>query len=169
MSQFIVTWVPATAINPDDQSLPVRQVYVWHLTTDHKFLVVSKDGQSWQLPGGKPDSGETLTQTAVRELHEETGISIAGQVDDLKFFGYYRVTETAADGEITYLQVRFYLQSNQPSDQLALSAEGEDTAQATPDQIQHVRSVTPAEGKNLIPWLSASGEYQLLESAHVLG
>lgn len=169
MSNFIVTWVSAPAIQPADQSLPVRQVYVWYLTSDHKFLIVSKDGRNWQLPGGKPDPGESLVQTAVRELAEETGVSIADLADQLKFFGYNRVTELSDGGpDITYLQVRLYLQSGTSSDQLKLSAEGEDKVQTTTDQIQHVRAVTAAEGERLIPWLAASGEYQALKAHNLI-
>lgn len=37
------------------------------------WLILRGNG-SWQLPGGHVDKGESLTQTAVRELFEETGI-----------------------------------------------------------------------------------------------
>jgi len=46
-----------------------------------------------QLPGGKPDDGEALDRTALRELEEETGIrasvatEVARQVDDFPEVG----------------------------------------------------------------------------------
>jgi len=42
-----------------------------------KVLLVQKKNHpegAWQLPGGKIESGETLTQAAVRELHETTNL-----------------------------------------------------------------------------------------------
>lgn len=47
----------------------------------------------FQLPGGKPQAGETIVQTALRELEEETaldarlGREVAQQVDDFPEIG----------------------------------------------------------------------------------
>lgn len=56
-------------------------------------LVLNKDGAAlvvkahykpyWSLPGGVIDHGESPRQAAVRELHEEAGLTIDG--DDLQF------------------------------------------------------------------------------------
>ncbi len=37
-----------------------------------------RSGDRWGLPAGKTEVGETLRQAMVRELREETGISVAG-------------------------------------------------------------------------------------------
>jgi len=46
---------------------------------DQQVLLVRRanppDQGMWGYPGGKIDAGETLAQAALRELHEETGIS----------------------------------------------------------------------------------------------
>lgn len=41
---------------------------------DHILLVQRGDDGLWALPGGITDPGETLAETAVRELEEETGL-----------------------------------------------------------------------------------------------
>lgn len=165
MADITMEWVTSPVIILDDNQLPVRQVYVWYLTPDGKFLLVSKDGKKWQLPGGKPGASESLVQTAVREMQEETGLSIADEVTGLTFFGYYRVTKHERDGsQEQFLQVRLYLKSRARADELNLSADGEDWSQAEADQIMHVCAVTSVEACNLIPWLSSSGEYRELKA-----
>lgn len=45
--------------------------------TEGRVLHVRKRGTSTlMLPGGKPEFGETAAQTAVREIHEELGITL---------------------------------------------------------------------------------------------
>ena len=41
---------------------------------DEVLMIRRTDNGNWALPGGGMDPGETLTNTAVREVEEETGI-----------------------------------------------------------------------------------------------
>lgn len=40
-------------------------------------MIVKKRSAKWKLPGGKNYGNESPTETAVRELHEETGIKVS--------------------------------------------------------------------------------------------
>jgi 8-oxo-dGTP pyrophosphatase MutT (NUDIX family) len=97
MGKYIVNWKSTREVLSEDLDKDVRQVYVWLVTSDHKVIVVSKDGNEWQLPGGKPEPGEDQLKTAVREVYEETGIDISGKTSDMHLFGYQTVKEINPD------------------------------------------------------------------------
>ena len=62
--------------------------------------------ESWRLPKGTPDAGETTLQTALRETREETGLEVESE-------GYIDVVEyafrRASDGARCRKRVHFYL------------------------------------------------------------
>ena len=83
-----------------------------------KILLIFRRGV-WDLPKGKQDPGETLAQTALREVREETGLN------DLK------IIEKLANGYHCYLmskqrtlkRTRWYLMQTQNPDSLVLQKE----------------------------------------------
>ncbi|SEE97170.1 ADP-ribose pyrophosphatase YjhB, NUDIX family [Streptomyces sp. 2112.3] len=63
------------------------------------LLIHKTDNDLWALPGGGHDVGESITQTVVREVEEETGISV--EVEDI--VGLYTDPEHVMaydDGEV---------------------------------------------------------------------
>ncbi|MCQ6274460.1 nucleoside triphosphatase YtkD [Bacillus sp. V3B] len=81
------------------------------LLTKHKI-------RGWEFPGGKREQGETLEETAIREVEEETG----AQIKSLQFIGEYEVTnkENSFVKAIYYAEVETltgkedYLETNGP-------------------------------------------------------
>ena len=62
--------------------------------------------ESWRLPKGTPDPGETQRQTALREVREETGLNVEPQeyIDNIDYW-FVR----AQDGVRCHKVVHFYL------------------------------------------------------------
>jgi 8-oxo-dGTP diphosphatase len=68
--------------------------------TDNKILLIKRNTHPfvgfWALPGGRMDPGETIEQTVVREVKEETGLD----VKIVRIVGEY--VERGAREEIEY-------------------------------------------------------------------
>ncbi|MDQ0771782.1 8-oxo-dGTP pyrophosphatase MutT (NUDIX family) [Streptomyces aurantiacus] len=73
----------AEGVAPTDAPMPASLVALWH--GGKVLMVFDRFRQSWELPGGVIEPGETPRQAAVRELLEE-----ADQRSDspLRFTGY---------------------------------------------------------------------------------
>lgn len=159
MSEFTRIWKPNSEIAPEDEQIPVRQVYAWILTSDNCAVIVSKDGSRWQLPGGKPNAGESLADTAVREAHEESGIDLSLYRDKLHCFGYYVVNEPEAE-PVDYLQVRMRVDLPLSNDMLYLDTGGETGVHQAPEElIRHVAAVSMRYIPDFIPWMPEVAEY----------
>ena len=55
-----------------------------------KVLILNNEGE-WVFPKGHVENNETYLQTAIRELNEESGVSVTekeslGQIDEFKFY-----------------------------------------------------------------------------------
>lgn len=80
------------------------------LREDEILLVQRSDDQLWALPGGITDPGETLAQTAQRELWEEAGIK--GQVGQL--LGIFDSRLWHSEKKIHFYHAVFLIESDEP-------------------------------------------------------
>lgn len=85
-----------------------------------RVLTVRKSGTTrFMLPGGKPEAGEDLRATGVRELAEEVGLELDG--DDLADWGIH--TDVAANEPRTMVRAGVYAWRRRSFVQLAAAAE----------------------------------------------
>jgi 8-oxo-dGTP diphosphatase len=75
------------------------------VTDDNRLLLVrKKGGQSYILPGGKPEMGEDDRQALVREIEEELGCGV--DASSIDFLGSF--SDVAADLQDTIVTIRLY-------------------------------------------------------------
>lgn len=85
-----------------DKYTPCRQVYGICFNKQGEILIIRnpKEGD-WQIPGGKPEGGESYSETLKREMREEANI----EVDSIKPLGVQKVIVSKGEKEV-YFQMR---------------------------------------------------------------
>jgi 8-oxo-dGTP pyrophosphatase MutT (NUDIX family) len=158
-------WVTSDDIKEEHNDIKINQVYVWILTADNKVIFVSKDGQKWQFPGGHPEMRESLIETAIREVDEEAGQDIQSIADQLKFFGYYFVSEPNPEGSalVEILQTRLFIKLDKNSQDLILKSREKATERES-ERINFVKAFTIAEACEIIPWLGKTDELKAFKA-----
>ncbi len=82
----------------------------------NQVVIVNQNHDSWSLPKGHIDPGETSLDAAIREIYEETGIINPEFIKDLGSFGRYRIGLDGSDDKTEYKNITIYLFfSNQKS------------------------------------------------------
>jgi ADP-ribose pyrophosphatase YjhB (NUDIX family) len=83
--------MPPTQLIPP-KPRPIVTVGALAVAPDGRFLVVRthKWRDTWGVPGGKIDRGETMEAALVREFHEETGLAVR----DVRFVAVYDAVDS---------------------------------------------------------------------------
>ena len=72
-------------------------------------LVINQNGNSWSLPKGHVEAGETLRQTAVREIAEETGITQLEFLSELGSYERFKMDKDGSDDSSELKRMTFFL------------------------------------------------------------
>lgn len=96
------TWL-ASPFRPERRL--TTQVLGLCFAPDGRILLVTGDGESWTLPGGYPEPGETFEATLERELREEACARLVA----CEYLGCERVDDPERpEGPALYYQVRYW-------------------------------------------------------------
>ena len=128
------------------------------VTSENGLLLVrKKGGESYILPGGKPEAGENDRDTLVREIEEELGCQI--EPESLQFLGSF--SDVAADLEGTTVTVRLY----------SAVLIGRPRPLAEIDRLEWFRpdaqpelSLAPSLQNHIVPFLCSRGSLQACSS-----
>ena len=84
------------------------------INNNEKVVVVNQNHDSWSLPKGHVDDGETFLDAALREIYEETGIKNPKFIKPLGSYGRYRIGLDGNDDLSHYKTIHIFLfESNQ--------------------------------------------------------
>jgi ADP-ribose pyrophosphatase YjhB (NUDIX family) len=86
----IVSWHPPDR-RPEGVPFGASGVCV---TPADEIALISPDGESWFLPGGRPEGRETAEQTLRREMQEEVCVT----VQQAQLLGYCQIADTGGPG-----------------------------------------------------------------------
>ena len=74
-----------------------------------KVLVVNQNGDSWSLPKGHIDDGETALQAAKREVAEESGVKDLILVKSLLTYERFRIGLRGGDDKSEMKEIEMFL------------------------------------------------------------
>lgn len=155
MSDFTRTWFDcADDVLKEHANVEVRQRYLYVITKDNCIVIVSRNGDSWQFPGGHPEGDETWQETLVREVYEESGVMIEDLLDKVEKLGYYLIEE----GEEKYLQERYILFLDRDSAELDLATH--ERADDHTEIIKFVKAVPISELSNYVTWILEADDWK---------
>lgn len=87
------------AIYPCKEEHSLKYVVIATRYKNQYYMVKHKERETWEIPGGHIEAGESPDEAAVRELYEETG----GRLESLTVIGDYSVTREETNYGRLYL------------------------------------------------------------------
>lgn len=82
------------------------------INNNKEAIIVNQNYDSWSLPKGHVDNGETILEAAIREIYEETGIENPELIKPLGSFGRYRIGLDGKDDKSEYKTIYLFLFSS---------------------------------------------------------
>ncbi len=154
-------WYTDSELRPEHRDFPVRQVTCFVITKDDKLLLVSKNGEKWSVTAGHYEAQKDpdFTQTAIREVYEESGLDISKYAEGIKRLGYYVVQDVEKESKNvldTYIQIRMLLVLDLHSKEISLKP-------TEKDLVKHAQFFDIKKSMELIKWLRDSGEWKAIK------
>lgn len=109
---------------------------IYNASGEKILLTKRGDNGRWCLPGGQLDSGESISETCVREVLEETGLVV--EVGHLIAVYSSPNMVLSYDDEHKYQVISFHFEVTVIGGELGLSNETTDVGYFSPDEIKNM-------------------------------
>jgi len=83
---------------------------------NNKFLIVAQRNNTWSLPKGHVDKGESFLDAAKREIYEESGVSDLKLIKGLGFYDRYRISLSGGDDKSELKTINMFLFESKQND-----------------------------------------------------
>lgn len=144
---YLVVWFPGVPVPEGERVTEVSAVCV---TGAGDVVLVSGDGESWGLPGGHPEPGESAEETLKREVREEACCT----VERSEYLGYQKCTPE---------------EGGKPDIQLRYKCLVKTMIFSPQHEIRHRREVAPRDFLGTLGWGSSPIAVDLARLALGLG
>lgn len=155
-------WFPLSDIREEHRKYKIKQVSCFIFSRDNKLLIVSKDSSKWGITAGhfEEDRDNTLIDTAIREVYEESTIDISKYRENIQKIGYYIVSDIElSNNKILdkYIQFRMFLKiyDKNHSDMNPKPISG--------DTVKYAKFCNIEEAVLNIRWLEKSEEWIIIK------
>ena len=79
------------------------------LNINKEILIVNQNHDSWSLPKGHIDPGETAFEAAKREIYEESGVEDLKYIKDLGCYERYKIALDGGEDKEELKKIHLYL------------------------------------------------------------
>ena len=100
-----------------------------------KVCVVNQNHDSWSLPKGHVDPGETHKQAAIRETHEETGLNQLTFVKDLGTYQRYKIALGGGDDTSELKHITAFLFTTEQQELKPIDPANPEARWLSPDEV----------------------------------
>ena len=142
--------------NPNNQTITAGGVIINEF---EEIVIVNQNHDSWSLPKGHLEKGETLLEAAIREIYEETGLINISLIKDLGFYDRFRIGLDGKDDKTEAKRIHLFLffckkQNLNPIDPLNPEA-------IWISQIKALKSLTHPKDKVFLNYLITNGDIKI--------
>ena len=105
------------------------------LDAEGRVLLVSQHGTSWSLPKGHLEEGETPLEAALREIHEESGVTRLELVRPLGSYSRHRIGSDGGEDRSELKTIHLFLFRTDATDLAPRDADNPEARWVEPEGV----------------------------------